>query len=131
MANIIPTVKLDDVSIVLDNIANNLNFRLLKKDSNIVSKSGWKLMGEVEGLAGILNSDAAYEVRRLEIEQGLSSSGDWGYYAKQLISTPSQWLKVWVRWNAEEASYDYYLKADAGEVFSHATPYVGTVRREV
>lgn len=131
MASIISTVKSDDISIVLDKIANDLDWKLLEKDGSIVSNAGRKLIGEVEGLEGILNSNSAYEVRRLEIEQGLSSSGDWGYYAKQLTSMPSQWLKVWVRWNAEEANYDYYLKADVGEVFSHATPYVGGVRREV
>lgn len=131
MANIIPTVKSDDISVILDNIANDFHLGFVLKDGNIVRNVGRKLIGEVEGLEGILNSNSAYEVRCLEIEQGLSSSGDWGYYAKQLTSTPSQWLKVWVRWNAEEANYDYYLKADVGEVFSHATPYVGGVRREV
>ena len=81
-----------------------------------------ELEGEVRDLAGVLNNDAAYRVRLLEGEQVASSSGDWGYYAKQVANTPSQWFKAWVRWNFAELIYDYYLEADAGDIFSHATP---------
>lgn len=127
MATIIPTVRSNDLSITIDSIARDFNSTHPTKDGSVVSIAGLELAGEAQGLDGVLNSSAAYEVQRLEEKQGLSSSGDWGYYAKLLANTRPQWFKVWVRWNAGEDNYDYYLKANAGEVFSHATPYVGIV----
>ena len=131
MANIIPTVKSDDISVILDTIANDFHAGFLLKNGSIVSQDGLKLAGEVRDLEGALSNDAAYSVRLLEEAHGLSAYGDWGYYAKEVATASFQWLKVWVRWNQAEAIYDYYLKADVGEVFSHATPYVGVVRKEV
>jgi len=127
VAIIIPTAKSNDLSITIDGIARDFDLSYLIMEGSIVSIAGLELAGEAQGLDGVLNNDAAYKVQRLEETQGLSSSGDWGYYAKQLANTHFQWFKVWVRWNAGEDSYDYYLKANAGEVFSHATPYVGVV----
>lgn len=109
---IISTVGSADISGTMDGIGGNM---------------GLQLEGEVQDLAGILNNDAAYDVKMIENAKGITSDGDWGYYAKQIAGAPSQLLKAWVRWNAKEAIYDYYLDAGAGEVFDHATPYVGTL----
>ena len=88
---------------------------------------GITLTGEVRDLAGVLNSNANYAVQRMEEAANIPSAGDWGYYARRVADAPSQWFKVWVRWNLETAVYDYYLEAEAGTVFDHATPYVGTL----
>ena len=88
---------------------------------------GVQLEGEVRDLAGVLNPDAAYAVRQIENARGSTVEGDWGYYAKPLARQPGKLLKSWVRWNGQEAVYDYYLEADAGKIFDHATPYVGTL----
>jgi hypothetical protein len=88
---------------------------------------GLRLEGEVQDLTGVLNNDAAYDIKTVENERGAISNGDWGYYAKQIAGMPGQFLKAWVRWNVDEAIYDYYLDADAGVVFGHAIPYVGTI----
>lgn len=111
----------------MDGIAHKFEYSLLTADGNVVTSAGLELAGETLSLDGLLNSNAAYDVQRLEENQGLSTSCDWGYYAKQLAGTSFKWFKVWVRWNADEDNYDYYLKANTGEVFSHATPYVGIV----
>ncbi len=87
---------------------------------------GLELEGEVQDLAGVLNPSAAYDVRVLEM-QSSPSEGEWGYYAKQVMGKSGGLLKAWVRWNIQAAIYDCYLEADAGEVFDHATPYVGTL----
>ena len=86
---------------------------------------GLQLEGEIRDLAGVLNNDAAYDVRMIEQANGIASSGDWGYYGKQRAGAPGQWLKAWVRWNPQQAIYDFYL--EAGAIFDHPTPYVGTV----
>ncbi len=83
--------------------------------------------GEVRDLAGVLNNYASYQVQRMEEAQVIPSIGDWGYYAAQVLNTPSMWFKAWVRWNLKAAVYDYYLEAEAGTVFDHATPYLGTL----
>jgi len=108
--HITPSVPSADIDAVMDAIAGS---------------RGLELEGEVQDLAGVLNPDAAYAVRGLENRQGSLSAGEWGYYAKQVKRKPGEMLKAWVRWNIQEASYDCYLEADAGEVFDHATPYVG------
>ena len=93
----------------------------------IASSRGLELEGEVQDLAGVLNPDAAYDVRALENMQSILSEGDWGYYAKRVTEKPGEVLKAWVRWNVQKAIYDFYLEAEANEVFDHATPYIGTV----
>jgi len=110
--DIISTVGSADISMTMDGIGGDM---------------GLQLEGEVQDLAGVLNEDAAYDVKMIENAQGITSNGDWGYYAKQLAGAPGQLLKAWVRWNAQEAIYDYYLDAGADDIFEHATPYVGTV----
>ena len=109
---ITPIVTSADVNAVLDAVGRN---------------RGLDLEGEVQDLAGVLNPTAAYDVGTLENVQGLLSEGDWGYYAKPVKRRPGELLKAWVRWNVLEAIYDYYLESDAGEVFDHATPYVGAI----
>ncbi len=128
MANIIPTEQSDDIRITLNSVADNLALRRLKKDGNVIEGLGLKLTGEVLDLEGFLSNDATYSVRRLEEAQGLSSHGDWCYYAGRVASSPAHWLKVWIRWNLEKQIYDYYLEAEAGVIFDHVTPYLGTVR---
>ncbi len=88
---------------------------------------GFLLEGEVKDLTGVLNSNAAFAVKMMEDTKRIDSDGDWGYYAKQLAGTSGQWLKVWARWNAKDAIYDYYLDTDSGVIFDHPVPYVGTV----
>jgi len=88
---------------------------------------GFTLTGEVRDLAGVLNSNASYAVQRMEEALNIPSAGDWGYHAGQVSNAPSRWFKVWVRWNLETAIYDYYLEAEAGTVFDHVTPYLGTL----
>ena len=94
---------------------------------SVCSTFGFTLTGEVRDLAGVLNSNASYLVQRMEEALNVSSVGDWGYYAGQVSGTPNQWFKVWVRWNLKAATYEYYLEAEAGTVFDHATPYFGTL----
>ncbi len=127
MANVIPTIKSDDIDATLDGIAGSFDPKTLTTNGNITSDFSLRLAGEVLDIAGVLNSDAVYTVHRLEEVRGLSSFGEWGYYAKQVANVSSQWFKAWVRWNLAEAVYDYYLEADAHEAFSHATPYAGDV----
>lgn len=110
--DIISTICSADISAVMDEIG---------------SRIGVQLEGEVQDLAGVLNLDAAYAVGAVENARNVAVDGDWGYYAKQLARQPGQLLKFWVRWNGQEAVYDYYLEADPGEVFDHATPYIGTL----
>ena len=86
-----------------------------------------QLWGEVKDLVGVLDSDAAYDVKTMENAEGIVSEGDWGYYARQIEGLLGQFLKAWVRWNVAEEVYDYFLVGKAGEVFSHATPSVGPV----
>ena len=109
---IVQAFKSADTSKTLDGIAADMRL---------------SLEGEVQDLAGVLNNDAKYEVNIAQRAQGITAEGDWGYYAKQVASLSGQFLKAWIRWNIEHVCYDYYLDADAGTVFDHATPYVGTI----
>jgi len=109
---LVPAIGSSDLSATLDGVGSNLFLQL---------------QGEVQDLAGVLNTDAAYRVKAMENVKGITSEGDWGYYAKQLAGSSGQFIKVWIRWNTQKMIFDYSLDADAGEVFSHAAPYVGEI----
>lgn len=109
---LIPTIRSADINAVMNGIGSDLTLQL---------------EDEVQDLAGVLNNDAAYKVKAMENAEEIAANSDWGYYAKQLAGAPGQFLKAWVRWNNQEMVYDYSLNADAGAVFSHATPYVDTI----
>ena len=110
--DLVSTIGSADISETMDGIGTDL---------------GVQLEGQVVDLTGVLNNNASLIVKNVEAEMNISGATDWGYYAKQLAGAPSQFLKAWVRWNAEEAIFDYYIDADAGDLFDHETPSVGNV----
>ena len=109
---LVSTLGASNISAIMDGIGSTMDL---------------DLEGEVVDLSGVLNEQAKFIVRGLEGDKNTLGAGEWNYLAKQVAGTPGSFVKAWVRWNEQLEIFDYYLDADAGDVFEHATPNVGSV----